>query len=86
MIESRSSLEIFNMVILLLITTVLIIILVGVYAWARGQRGKKALDDVDWEKEKERLLFLAAEKKASRKPSKKENEPKGGGGDKSQRE
>ena len=40
---------------------------VSFYMWTRGQKDIKPLSDIDWDKEKEKTLLLAAEKKALRK-------------------
>ena len=55
-----------NMIFLVVGGTALLIILIAVYTWFRGQKKKHPLDDIDWEKEKEKLLLLASEKKATR--------------------
>jgi hypothetical protein len=70
--NTEDTTRIINMVILIIAGTALMIILFAVYSWMRGQRKKRPLDDIDWDKEKERLLLLASEKKVSRKLGKEE--------------
>jgi len=76
------STRVLNMIILVVAGTALLIILFTAYTWMRGQKKKHPLDVIDWGKEKEKLLLLASEKKASRTLNKsKDNKKKGGNGD-----
>lgn len=80
--DISDSTRVLNMIILIVAGTALLIILFAVYAWVREQKKKLPLDDIDWGKEKEKLLLLASEKKASRTLNKsKDNKEKGGNGD-----
>ena len=70
MSEITDNTRLINMILLIILGTVLLIGAVSIYKWTRDQKDVKPLGDVDWDKEKERLLQLAAEKKASRKLNK----------------
>jgi hypothetical protein len=56
-----------DLITLIVVAVVALMLVLGMYYWARSQSKAKAMGDVDWEREKERLLLLASAKKASRK-------------------
>jgi len=58
------------MILRIILGTTMLIIAVSIYKWTRDQKGVKPLGDIDWDKEKEKMLQLAAEKKASRNQNK----------------
>ena len=68
--EITDNARIFNMILLIILGTVLLIGAVSIYKWTRDQKGAKPLGDIDWGKEKEKMLQLASEKKANREQNK----------------
>lgn len=77
--EISDNARIINMVLLIILGTGLLIVAVRAYMWMRDQKNIKPLDDIDWDKEKEITLLLAAEKKVSRKQNKTDATPDTGG-------
>jgi Flp pilus assembly protein TadB len=55
-----------NLIMYAIVATALLILVFGFWGWMKNQKNKKVMGDVDWEEEKERLLFIASEKKARR--------------------
>ena len=68
--EITDNARIFNMILLIILGTVLLIIALSIYKWTKDQKDVKPLDDIDWDKEKEKMLQLASEKKANREQNK----------------
>ncbi len=68
--EISDNARIFYMILLIILGSGLLTAAVGVYMWTRDQKNNKPLSDIDWGKEKEKMLLLATEKKANREQNK----------------
>lgn len=65
--QSTKLAAIIDLITLIVVGVLVLMLVLGMYYWLRSQRRTKAMGDVDWEREKERLLLLASAKKADRK-------------------
>ena len=65
--------RIIYMILLIILGSGLLTVAVGVYMWTRDQKNNKPLSDIDWGKEKEKMLLLATEKKANREQNKEDD-------------
>ena len=68
--EITDNARIINMVLLIILGTGLLAVAVGVYLWTRDQKNNKPLSDIDWGREKGKMLLLATRKKANREQNK----------------
>jgi len=63
--------NIFRITVLSVVILVLVVVLVLIVGWWRGKRTEKSsLGDVNWDKERELLAAIAAQKKAQREAEK----------------